>query len=130
MNKFLGWTAAAAFAVGGLVGCSSDKKLIVTTTTAATGSTSGGATASTAAAGSGASGATPSVDAFCKEITDYAAKVQAAIANPSGADKAALGAAAQKLSTESQALVQSNPADIAKIEACAQTLAAAYNPAP
>ena len=124
MNQVLRWATIAGLSLAALSACSSDKPKPVTTTTAAT--PSAGSTALTTASGAGTPSGSASVDAFCKEIQDFAVTIKASIANPSSADSAALAAQEQKLSNDSAALVQANPADIQKILQCAKVLTDVY----
>ena len=122
MNKVLRWATVASLSVAALSACSSDKAKPLATTAA---TTLAGATAPTTGTASGSA----SVDSFCKEIKDLAAKLKAALADPSSADSAAFAAQAQKLSTDSAALIQANPADVQKITQCIQVLAEVSAPA-
>jgi hypothetical protein len=125
MNKVLRWAMVAGLSLAALSACSSDKaKPIVTTTTAA--ATSDGSTAATTASGAGTAGGSESVDALCKEIQDFAAKMKAALADPGNANSAALSAEGQKLGNDSAAMMQANPGDVQKVSQCAKVLTDVY----
>lgn len=112
-HKMLTCMIATTMSLGMMSACSSDAKSPVTTKAPASGDTTAPAT------GSGAA------DKFCAETKDLTVKLKAMIANPAGADAAALTASATKLSTDAAALISANPADSAKIQACGKEMSAA-----
>lgn len=83
-----------------------------------------GSTAAETPAGTG----NAAVDTFCKDANELAAKLKAVIADPASGDVASVTVSATKLSTDSAALIASQPADSAKISACAKALADAVTP--
>jgi hypothetical protein len=100
MKKILGWTAVGIMSVGALGACSSDKKSPSTTKAPAvtTGDTTSGADTGSAAA-----------DKFCTDVADLINK---------GPTDPNYTANLQKLITESQTLLTSEPGAAAKIQDC------------
>jgi hypothetical protein len=115
-RTMMSWMLVATVFATTAAACGSDDEDKTPTTEAAE-------TDSTEASGDEGDGGSAEVDAYCTQAEELGQQLKDAMANPTGADVAAITADAQELTAAAAALATANPDDAARITECSQLLA-------
>jgi len=115
-RTMMSWMLVATVFATTAAACGSDDDKTPSTTQAANGGTD------TTAASNGDSGSNADVEAFCTSAADLGQKLKDAMANPAGADVAAITAQATDLASKAAALSSAHPEDVDRINECAAKL--------